>query len=179
MSRNPTAQVTTGYGPEDFRAIAQEVARATGTVFVFEDGSNPSITIVTNGDAMNHDDHSVTVGRDNCGQAGQILKNCSNIIKQQAGVRRGILEELGREVNELIIALPEDKKGEAAGDFELMLKGATSAIPNRRWYEVSAKGILDASKWVKDFTGNIAGAIGSLGRSIWPDFSLPESAADL
>jgi hypothetical protein len=35
--------------------------------------------------------------------------------------------------------------------------------------------LLEASKYVKDFTGNIAGTIKNLGKSIWPDFLLPES----
>jgi hypothetical protein len=40
---------------------------------------------------------------------------------------------------------------------------------------VSAEGLLEASKWVKDFAGNIAGTIATLGKFIWPDFLLPVS----
>jgi hypothetical protein len=124
---------------------------------------------------MNQNDHSVNVGRDNYGQAGQILTNCSNIIQQQSpGARRSLLEELEHDVRTLIVALPSEKKEEVAGDFEMLLKGATATTPNRRWYECSAGGLLEAAKWVNDFSGNIAGVIRNLGKSIWPDFSLSE-----
>lgn len=53
------------------------------------------------------------------------------------------------------------------------MKGATAATPNRRWYSVSAEGLLEAAKYAKEFTGEIAGTIGQLGKLIWPDFSLP------
>ncbi|MBK8038885.1 MAG: hypothetical protein IPK22_17395 [Verrucomicrobiaceae bacterium] len=38
----------------------------------------------------------------------------------------------------------------------------TSTKPNRAWYSVSSEGLLEASKYVKDFTGNIAETLGSL-----------------
>ena len=55
------------------------------------------------------------------------------------------------------------------------MKAATSAKPKRAWYSVSTGGLLEAAKFVEDFSGNIAGAIKNLGKSLWPDFLLPES----
>jgi hypothetical protein len=72
--------------------------------------------------------------------------------------------------------LPEEKKDEApqvAENLEIMVKRATSEKPNRKWYSLSAEGLLEA--WVKDLTGNIGGTIKNLGNAIWPDFHMPES----
>lgn len=176
MSGKPTAKVTTRHGDKEFRLIAEEVARLTGNTFVFNEGSNPSITIITDGGAMNQDVHSVNVGRDNYGHTGLTLANCSNIVEQHApGAQRDLMEEVEHEVKKLIAALPDEKKEIPAGDLEHLLKGATASPPNRRWYEVSASGLMEASGWFKDFTGNIAGSIRNLGKAIWPDFSLPDS----
>jgi hypothetical protein len=124
------------------------------------------------------DDHSIKIGGDNYGQIGQTLTNCTNMIQQQSpGERKNLLEQIEQEVKALITKLPEEKKGEAAEDFSQLVKGATAATPNRRWYSVSAEGLLEASKFVKDFTGNIAGTIGQLGKLIWPDFSLSKPSA--
>ncbi len=115
------------------------------------------------------DDHSTHnhIGRDNYGQVGQTLTNCTNMIQQQApGELKSQLEELDQQVRQLISQLPEEKKPEAKAieeDLEMVIKQATSEKPNRKWYEVSSKGLLDASKYVKDFTGNIAGTLKNLG----------------
>jgi internalin A len=108
-------------------------------------------------------------------QVGQVLTSCTNMIQQQPpGERRNALEDLEKEAKALIAKLPEDKKQEAAGNLELAVKGATSTTPNRKWYSVSAEGLIDASKFVKDFSGNIVGTLGTLGKLLWADFSMPE-----
>ncbi len=108
-------------------------------------------------------------------QIGQTLTNCTNMIQQQApGEKKDLLEQLQSEVKALIEVLPGEKKEEAAGDLEQLVKGATATTPNRRWYSVSAEGLMEASKFVKDFTGNIVGTVGTLGKLLWPDFSLPD-----
>jgi GTPase SAR1 family protein len=104
------------------------------------------------------------------------MENCTNIINQQNnGQRRDLLNAIRREAQELISKLPPDRQEEAADNLELLVKGADEKKPNRRWYSVSAEGLLEASKFVKDFTGNITGTIGQLGKLIWPDFTLPKS----
>jgi hypothetical protein len=75
----------------------------------------------------------------------------------------------------LIQRLPEDKREDAADNLKLLVDAAVAKEPKRRWYEVSSRGLLDASKFVKDFTGNIAGTIGQLGKLLWPEFQLPSS----
>jgi hypothetical protein len=112
-------------------------------------------------------------------QVGSTLSNCINMIGNETSEkRRTLLEDLQEDVEKLIDKLPADKRGEApqvAESLEMLVKQATSERPNRKWYSLSAEGLLEASKWVKDFAGNIADPILSLGKSLWPDFKLPES----
>lgn len=125
-----------------------------------------------------NDDHSIHInGNVKNSQVGQTLTNCTNLIQQQPdGERRNWLDQLQKDVKHLIEQLPQDKKDEApqvVDNLEMLIKQATSAKPNRKWYTVSAEGLLEASKWVKDFTGNIAATIEGLGKSIWSDFTIP------
>jgi|GEM_PF-1159601 len=125
------------------------------------------------------DDHSIHIRGDVYGQVGQTLTNCMNTIQMQAaGERRKWLEGLHEDVKKLITNLPEDKKekaSEIAENLEMLVKQATSEKPNRKWYSVSADGLLEASKYVNEFAGNIGGTIKNLGKAIWPDFQLPET----
>ena len=124
------------------------------------------------------DDHSINIGGDVISsQVGQTLTNCNNIVEQQVpGPRKQLLEALNRDVRELIANLPEEKQEEApqiADNLEMLVKQATGNKPNRKWYSVSAEGLLEASKWVKEFSGNIGATVLNLGKMLWPDFQLP------
>jgi hypothetical protein len=116
--------------------------------------------------AMNTDSNNITIGGNvTNSQVGQTLTQCINTVKAQAeGERKDLLLELTRQVDALIQRLPPDKHEEVAGNLELMVKAATSAKPNRAWYSVSADGLLEATKWVSDFTSNITGTVGKLGK---------------
>jgi hypothetical protein len=112
---------------------------------------------------MNIDDHSIHAHDITSSQVGQTLMNCQNLIQQQApGELKSLLEKLEQEVKALLPKLPEEKREETAKDLKLLVDEATSTKPNRKWYSVSSDGLLEASNYVKDFTGNIAGTIGSL-----------------
>ncbi len=121
------------------------------------------------------DDHSIHIGGNvTNSQVGQTLINCTNMANQQpAGPRQELVETLNRDAQKLIETLPEDKKDEAAENLEMLLKQATGKKPNRDWYSLSAKGLLEAATWVKDFSGNIGASVLDLGKLIWPDFKLP------
>ena len=138
------------------------------------------IIIIVQGDyikgnkPMSHDQSIHIGGSVTNAQVGQTLTNCTNIIQQQApGERKHSLEELAQQVQQLLKALPAEKHEEVAANLELAVKAATSAKPNRAWYSVSAEGLMEASKYVKDFSGNIAGTLKNLGKTLWPDFLLP------
>ena len=141
------------------------------------------ITIIVQGDYIGRDkpmthDQSIHIGGNvTTAQVGQTLTNCTNLIQQQApGKRKDLLEELTKQVQQLLVRLPEEKQEDApqvAENLEMLVKQATSAKPNRKWYDVSADGLLEASNFVKDFSGNIAGTLKNLGKTLWPDFLLP------
>jgi internalin A len=77
---------------------------------------------------------------------------------------------------ELQPKLPEDKREETGLLAERLEEAATKNDPkSRAWYSISAKGLLEASKCVKDLSGNIGGTIANLGKAIWPDFALATS----
>jgi len=99
------------------------------------------------------------------------------VLQQPPGEKKHLLDQLRRDVEAMISHLPADKADEApqvAENLEMLVKQATSDKPNRKWYSVSAEGLLEASKWTKDFGGNIIGTVGQLGKLMWPDFSPPK-----
>jgi len=119
-----------------------------------------------------NDDHSIHIGGNvTNAQVGQTLTNCINMIQQQAsGPTKDLLEQLQRDARDLITKLPEDKQTKASSNLELAIKAVTSTPPERPWYDVSAAGLMEAAKYAKDFTGNIAGTLKNLGKAvIWPD----------
>ena len=125
------------------------------------------------------DDNSIKIGGSVINsQVGQTLTNCTNMVNQQApGKKKDLLNTLRTDVEELITQLPKDKQSEApqiAENLENAIKQAIKEKPDRKWYSVSAEGLLEAATWVKDFSGKIGGSIKSLGTLIWPDYSLPE-----
>ena len=135
------------------------------------------ITIIVQGDYINRDkpmsDQRIHIGGNvTNSQVGQTLTNCTNTVQQQApGERKDLLEALVKQVQQLIAALPVDKQEEApqvAENLEMLVKQATSAKPNRKWYSVSKDGLLEASQFVKDFGVSIAGTLGSLEKLVWP-----------
>lgn len=84
------------------------------------------------------------------------------------------LATLKTQIKELQAKLPADKADEIARHAAKLDEAVKSNNSERRhWYTISAKGLLEASAWVKDFTGNIAGTIRNLGKAIWTDFTLP------
>jgi len=112
-----------------------------------------------------NDDHSINIGGDNNGQVAQTMTRCTQMIQNQgAGELKTLLEQLDVEVAELLPKLPEAQREEAAGNLELLTKAVTMTKPNRAWYSVSADGLLEAAKTVKDFTGDIAGTLANLGK---------------
>ena len=121
---------------------------------------------------MGHDQSIHIDGNVINSQVGQTLTNCSNTVQQQApGERKDLLEELVKQIQQLIAALPLDKQDEApqvAENLEMVVKQATSAKPNRKWYSVSKDGLLEASQFVGDFGVSIAGTLGCLEKLIWP-----------
>jgi hypothetical protein len=129
------------------------------------------------------DEHSISgSGTVATTQVGHVLANSLDMIQQQpASERKTLLEELDRNIKELLEKLPQERKSEAnevVENLEMLVKQATREKPNRKWYSLSAEGLLEASGWVKGFTGSIAGPVAKVGAILWRDFSLGEKSED-
>lgn len=136
---------------------------------------NVHATEVVMGDRITQNIHGGTFH----GPVAAKMEHCRLTLAQSATVRqKELLEALHREVAALIERLPESKQSDAADNLELLVKSVAAGEPKREWYEVSARGLLEASSFVKEFTGNIAGTIGQLGKLIWPDLTLPVAKAE-
>jgi internalin A len=113
------------------------------------------------------------------GPVAVVMNDCINIINNQpAGERKQLLETLQKQIGELISGPAEEKqqlRKEVADRLKKLTEGVTSGTPDREWYSVSAKGLLDAAKYVKEFSGAIAGTLKNIGSSFWPDFTLPDN----
>jgi len=113
------------------------------------------------------------------GQVAQTMLNSRNIVNGHSfGEAKGLLDQLQAQVKELIEKLPADRTDDAeqiAENLQMLVKQATSKKPDRKWYSLSAEGLVEASKFVNDLTGNIAGTVGQLGKVLWHDFSLPKA----
>ncbi|HLP84371.1 MAG TPA: COR domain-containing protein, partial [Phycisphaerales bacterium] len=149
-------------------------------------GGTSGVTVIhVSGDFVHggkhmRDDRRINIGGNvTNSQVGQTLTNCTNLVNQQApGAKKDAMNTLRQDVEELIKALPAAKVDDApqiAENLELALKQAAKDKPDRKWYSVSAEGLMEAAGWVEGFTGKIGGAIKNLGTSLFPDFQLPKT----
>jgi len=65
-------------------------------------------------------------------------------------------------VQELVKKLPRDEQEKAARNLDMLTTQATAKKPDRRWYEVSAEGLIEAAKAVADFAKPVATAVGAV-----------------
>jgi hypothetical protein len=52
-------------------------------------------------------------------------------------------------------------------NYELLVQQAEKEKPNRKWYDVSAEGLLEAADFVQDFSEKIGGTLHQLGRALF------------
>jgi hypothetical protein len=106
------------------------------------------------------------------------MKDCTSIINSQPpGERKELLETLHKQIGDVIGGPPEEKqqlKKMVADRLKELTEGVTTGTPDRAWYSVSSKGLLEAAKFVKDFSAEIGGTLKNLGTSFWPDFKLTD-----
>lgn len=58
------------------------------------------------------------------------------------------LEELNKAVAEMCKQLPEEKQKEVVQDLKVLTDEATSKTPRKKWYDLSAEGLIEAAKAV-------------------------------
>ena len=59
---------------------------------------------------------------------------------------KGLLKNLTHQVGEMIKSMPEKDAKKVEKNFDMLVKEATSEEPDQQWYEVSAKGLVEAAK---------------------------------
>lgn len=91
-------------------------------------------------------------------------------ITQQNQEVRTLIQELTQAFKAIESKLPPDERAIAATHLRNLEKAAEAK--DRPWYSISAQGLLDASKFVKDFAANIVGTLTKAGKALWPDFEL-------
>jgi hypothetical protein len=134
-------------------------------------------------DRMADNSQTITGGSFNqCAIANkQTLDRCLNAIQQVENPELKVgLEKLHNDVTSMLANLDGKQDHRRAAQVRRNLASLIRAVsqpdPQRKWYTLSAKGLIEASRFVKDFTGNIAGAVGQIGKVLWPDFTLSEGA---
>jgi hypothetical protein len=132
----------------------------------------------TMGDHIEHIEQNISGGTF-IGPVAAVMRDCTITINNQPpGERKQLLETLQKQIGELISGPPEEKqqlKKMVVDRLKELTEGVTTGTPDRPWYSVSAKGLLDAAKFVKDFSAEIGGTLKNLGNSFWPGFTLPEN----
>ncbi len=73
-------------------------------------------------------------------------------------LKRGI-QELSKVVADLCNKLPVDKARQAARDLKTLTEEATSEKPRRKWYELSAEGLVEAAKTVGECVKPVAKSV--------------------
>jgi hypothetical protein len=78
----------------------------------------------------------------------QTIQNSFNTIAQSDAepALKAKLEELCQQVEQMLPQLPEAKREEAAQDLDSLVKEVTKESPRRKWYELSAEGLIEAAK---------------------------------
>jgi hypothetical protein len=72
------------------------------------------------------------------------------------------LKDLTAQVEELAKKLPADKAEEVTRDLEVFTKEATASTPRRKWYELSANGLVEAAKAVGEIAGPVIKTVGAI-----------------
>ncbi|MCI5130497.1 MAG: hypothetical protein D3904_02990 [Candidatus Electrothrix sp. EH2] len=81
--------------------------------------------------------------------AGSTIQNSFNTVAQSSAepALKTALEQLCRQVEQMLPDLPEEKREEVTEDLESLVKEATKEKPRQKWYELSAEGLIDAAKF--------------------------------
>lgn len=115
---------------------------------------------------VNMDNKSITMGNvTNTGNfsvvvADTIERSFNTAAQAQASdALKDELKKLATQVAELAKQLPPEKAEEAARDLEALTKEAVSPQPRRKWYELSAEGLIEAATTVAQIGTPIAATV--------------------
>ena len=157
------------HGTFDLAKILQIMPRAArreyqhGDIFIH----NPKGDIMI-GDQPVKNDKSISFG-DNAHitgniNTGTIIQNSFNTVAQSAAepALKAKLERLCQQVEQMLTQLPEEKKQEAVQDLDSFVKEATKDAPRRKWYELSAEGLIEAAKACAGMTAPVTATVNGI-----------------
>ena len=101
----------------------------------------------------------------------QVLASARNDPRFTDLVKR---DRLLKELEEIKSVVRLEMADPVSDQLKELTEGVTSGTPDRAWYSVSSKGLLEVTKFVKDFSAEISGTLKNLGSSFWPDFKLTD-----
>uniref|UniRef100_UPI004056F566 COR domain-containing protein n=1 Tax=Candidatus Electronema sp. TaxID=2698783 RepID=UPI004056F566 len=147
------------YGTFDLAKILQIMPRAARKTHQQQNN------ITVQGDMIvGKTDKSISFG-DNAHITGNIntgkIKNSFNTVAQSAAepALKAELERLCQQVEQMLTQLPEEKKQEAVQDLDSFVKEATKDTPRRKWYELSAEGLIEAAKACAGMTAPVTATV--------------------
>jgi GTPase SAR1 family protein len=130
-----------------------------GDIFIH----NPKGDIMI-GDQPAKNNNSVSIKNSSIG--GNVISNSSiqnsfNTVAQSAAEPnlKSALEHLCQQVEQMLTKLPEEKKEEVAQDLDSFVKEATKDAPRRKWYELSAEGLIEAAKACAGMTAPVTATV--------------------
>lgn len=95
--------------------------------------------------------------------AGIIQKSFNNAAGSDTKPEiKAVLEALHKAVAEMCKSLPAEKQERAASDLQVLSNEAVAKEPRRRWYELSASGLLEAAEAVGQVAAPVATAVKTL-----------------
>lgn len=104
------------------------------------------------------------------------MKECMKMIDNvEGGVKKDLLKELEGLVINLIQRLPQEQaelKEKVSKNYQTLVTEASSLSPEREWYELSAKGVIEAAKFAKDLSRELTTTVLNLGGCLWKGFEL-------
>jgi hypothetical protein len=146
-------------------AYTQPPVDGEAAVYIFEN-SNVSISRETRIGAQTVTNNKIEIGdhatitNSNIAVAESIVDSLKNV--QTSGASDDLkkaLKELHEAVAEMAKRLPEAQAKTVAQDLQTLSTEAVSNAPRRKWYELSADGLLDAAKTVAGLGEPVAKAV--------------------
>jgi internalin A len=98
----------------------------------------------------------------------QALRNCFNTIQQVEDARlKGKLEQLHGQAEQLMANVEPKQAEEVKENLEALVKEATKPQPRKKWYDLSADGLLEAARTVKELVAPMTGTVMEIGKLLF------------
>ncbi|WP_417910826.1 COR domain-containing protein [Candidatus Electronema sp. PJ] len=154
------------YGTFDLAKILQIMPRAARKEYQRGDIviHNPKGDIMI-GDQPAKNDNSVSIQGSTVTSSNIItaptIQNSFNTVAQSAAepALKSELERLCQQVEQMLTQLPEEKKGNVTKDLDDLVKETTKKEPEKRRYQFSAEGLIEAAKACAGMTAPVTATV--------------------